>query len=205
MGEGAPQVVLWEDDRLLVVDKPAGLLVHPSIREREGTLKCLLEVGRPGVFFPHRLDRDTSGLMVIAKDAETAGHLGIQFARRTVEKIYVAVVGGLVAEDEMVIDAPLGRDAAERPQWKVRAGGVEARSWLKVRERGEETTRVEMSPLTGRTNQLRAHCVHVGHPIVGDVWFGGMAAPRLMLHAERLGFEHPGTGEWMGFEARAPF
>jgi RluA family pseudouridine synthase len=191
--------ILYEDDRLLVVDKPTRLLVHPSIREREGTLKCELLLTRADIYFPHRLDRDTSGLMVIAKEALSARLLGIQFARRQIGKQYRALLSGIVTAEEMDIDAPMGREAAERPQWNVREGGKPAQSHLRVLERREETTLVEFTPTTGRTNQLRAHSGHIGHPIVGDAWFAGLPAERLMLHASFIEFVHPAFGEKLNF------
>jgi RluA family pseudouridine synthase len=156
---------------------------------------------RGEVFFPHRLDRDTSGLMVIAKDALTARHLGFQFARREVKKIYTALVAGIVEAEELVIDAPLGREAAEKPQWNVRPNGKPAQSRLRVVERRASSTVLELEPVTGRTNQLRIHCAHIGHPILGDVWYGGPSAPRLMLHASQLSFRHPVSGEWLSFRS----
>jgi RNA polymerase sigma-70 factor (ECF subfamily) len=197
--------VLYEDEQLLVVVKPSGMLVHPSVREREGTLKQALMTTRPEVFFPHRLDRDTSGLLVVAKDQNTVRQLGFQFSRREVDKVYGALVAGIVEPDAISIDAPLGREASEKPQWNVRAEGKPAASLLRVVERRERDTLVELEPVTGRTNQLRIHCAHIGHPIVGDVWYGGPSASRLMLHAGRLGFHHPTTGETLNCESASPF
>ena len=198
----SPIAILWEDATLLVVDKPAGMLVHPSVREREGTLKCrLLETHRE-ILLPHRLDRDTSGLMVIAKDALAARHLGFQFARREVKKIYTAIVAGIVEPDELLIDVALGREAAEKPQWNARPNGKPAQSMLRVIERRASSTVLELEPITGRTNQLRIHCAHIGHPILGDVWYQGPSALRLMLHASGLSFTQPVTGEWLAFASQ---
>jgi RNA polymerase sigma-70 factor, ECF subfamily len=191
--------ILFEDEQLIVLVKPSGMLVHPSVRERTGTLKELLMQTRGEAFFPHRLDRDTSGLMVIAKDALTARQLGFQFARREVKKVYTAVVAGIVEADSFLIDAPLGREAAEKPQWNVRPNGKPAQSRLHVIERRASSTVLELEPITGRTNQLRIHCAHIGHPIIGDVWYHGPSAPRLMLHASQLSFTHPISAARLAF------
>lgn len=196
--------ILFEDDHLLVVNKPAGMLVHPSVRERSGTLMNGLLHHAPhaeAIRLPHRLDRHTSGLMVVTKTARAVHSIALQFLHRTVEKRYLALVAGIVEPDEQIVDAPIGRDRLARPQWGVREEGRAAQSRLEVLRRGVDRTLLALTPITGRTNQLRIHCLHIGHPIFGDIIYGGPPAPRLCLHAERLGFSHPLTLERLRFEA----
>jgi len=200
--------VLFEDDQLLVVSKPSGMLVHPSVGERSGTLMNGLLHHAPqaeAIRLPHRLDRDTSGLMVVTKTARAVHSLALQFLDRTVEKRYAALVAGVVELDEQVVDAPVGRDRLARPQWGIRDEGRAAQSRLAVRERFDGRTLLALTPITGRTNQLRLHCRHIGHCIYGDVIYGGPPAPRLCLHAERLSFHHPLTNERLRFERAASF
>ena len=200
--------ILYEDDHLLVVDKPAGMLVHPSVRERTGTLMNGLLFHAPdaeAIRLPHRLDRHTSGLMVVTKTARAVHSIALQFLHRKVGKVYAALVSGVVQSDEQLIDAPIGRDRMARPQWGVRDEGRAAQSRLLVRERFSDRTLVALTPITGRTNQLRIHCLHIGHPIVGDTIYSGPPAPRLCLHAESLSFLHPVTNESLHFERAAEF
>ena len=206
--EPIPLDILFEDDHLLVVHKPHGMLVHPSVRERSGTLMNGLLHHAPhaeAIRLPHRLDRDTSGLMVVTKTARAVHSIALQFLHRTVEKRYAALVAGVVAEEEQLIDAPIGRDRLARPQWGIRNEGRTAQSRLHVRERSAGGTLLALTPITGRTNQLRLHCLHIGHPIFGDTIYSGPPAPRLCLHAERLAFHHPITNERMAFERMAEF
>lgn len=199
--------VLYEDEWLIVVDKPAGMLVHPSRDVKSGTLANALahHFGsgvRPG--FVHRLDQATSGVLLVAKSSAILTHLARDFQSRMVGKQYLARVAGVVAHDQM-IDAPIGRDGAEQPPWNVRADGKSARSRLRVLEQDATESLLELEPLTGRTNQLRIHCAHIGHPIVGDAWYGGAPASRLMLHAWRLTFTHPILARALTLEAPRPF
>lgn len=209
--------ILYEDDCLLVLNKPAGMLVHPTRAEKSGTLANALAYHlnkarnqqaetshiRPGLV--HRLDRATSGLMVVAKTQRALSTLTRHFHRRLVEKKYLAVVRGRVCEDEMEIEAPIGRDAEAWPRWRVMETGKKARTRLSVLERRADKTLVELEPVTGRTNQLRIHCAHVGHAIAGDSWYGvDDDAERLCLHAAQLAFHHPATGEWLEFTEPMP-
>lgn len=233
--------ICHEDDDLLVVVKPAGMLVHPTRGVKSGTLANalayhlnlgMLEAGvagsaesknaeshiadlksrhsgspsvvRPGIV--HRLDRATSGLMVIAKNQRALSILSRHFHHRLVEKRYAALVQGRVIEDESRITAPIGRSDEGQPHWRVMESGKPAETRLRVLERRETRTLVELEPLTGRTNQLRIHCAHIGHPIVGDEWYGEAEAARarLCLHAARLSFHHPTGGTWMEFETPIP-
>ena len=238
--EPVPLEIIYEDDHLLVVVKPAGMLVHPTRGVKRGTLAnalayhlnrmriadCGLQNDeqasslfnpqsafsnpqspwvRPGIV--HRLDRATSGLMVVAKQQRALSILARHFHHRLVEKRYLALVAGFVAEDESLISAPIGRDEEAQPQWRVMPGGKPAETRLRALRRSSDRslTLVELEPVTGRTNQLRIHCAHIGHPILGDVWYGAeIAAPRLCLHAARLSFHHPADGAWMEFESPLP-
>ena len=229
--EPLPLEVVHEDEELLVVVKPSGMLVHPTRGVKSGTLANALAfhlnraapssddpkagtrpfvaadaeappVVRPGLV--HRLDRDTSGLMVVAKTQRALRILSTHFQRRLVEKRYLALLDGRVAEDELQIDAPIGRGAEIFPFWTVTTEGRAARTRLRVLERRGPVTLVELEPLTGRTNQLRIHCAHLGHPVRGDVLYGKPDAPRLCLHAARLGFHHPAGGLWMEFNSPLP-
>ena len=218
--EAIPLAILHEDADLLVVDKPAGMLVHPTRSVKSGTLANALahhlnrvatnprsairdpQFIRPGL--PHRLDRATSGLMVVAKNQRALTVLSRHFHRRLVEKRYLALVHGRVLADEMTISAPVGRVEEAWPKWRVTGGGRAAESRLRVVERRATATLVELEPVTGRTNQLRIHCAHAGHPIVGDDWYGSTAESRLCLHAARLAFNHPSGGARVEFSSALP-
>lgn len=196
--------VVFEDNDLIVVNKPAGMLVHPSHRENSGTLLNAIvhhlnadassqdSVVRPGLI--HRLDKDTSGLIVVAKNARAHRILAGHFMKKRVTKRYLVLVEGIVRENEGDIVAPIGR-YDELKHWSVKADGKYSESRFWVIERRGDTTQIEMEPITGRTNQLRIHCEAMGHPIVGDVKRGGREFRRLCLHAWKLEFPHPnGTG-----------
>ena len=206
--------ILYEDAQLLVVDKPPGMLVHPTVRVRTGTLLNALahhlnrgengetvDFTRAGLV--HRLDKDTSGLLAVAKTARAHRILASHFQRKKVEKRYYALVEGVVDEDAGTIDAPIGRFAEER-LWNVKPDGKNSISNFRVEERFEDATLLELEPVTGRTNQLRIHLAHIGHPIVGDVKYGGRAFGRLCLHAARLAFYHPATSAWLEFKTEVP-
>jgi 23S rRNA pseudouridine1911/1915/1917 synthase len=225
--ERAPLEVVHEDEHIIVVVKPAGQLVHPTRGVKLGTLANALayhlnrswidesvavlnpqsEIHIPRFIRPglvHRLDRDTSGLLVIAKTRAALGRLSQHFQRRLVEKRYAAVVAGRVEREEFTIDAPIGRDEDARPQWRVDESGKSAETRLRVVERRGARTLVELEPVTGRTNQLRIHCTHAGHAIVGDRFYSGEPHTRLCLHASRLAFRHPATNEWVEFRSQVP-
>lgn len=199
--EPTPLEILHEDAHILVLVKPHGMLVHPTHRQRSGTLLNALLARTPEPRFPHRLDRETSGLMVISKTPQALNLLAKQFQTRQVEKTYTALLTGIVAANELTIEASIGRDAAQRPQHRVLAEGRPAQSILRVLQRESHNTLVELTPVTGRTNQLRIHCAHIGHPIVGDVLYGAPAAERLYLHASRLAFRHPETNEYLSYSS----
>ena len=203
-----PINILFEDAHLIVIDKPAGMLVHPTHRERNGTLLNAVTYHvnienkgafiRPGLI--HRLDKETSGIVVLAKTAAAHRKIAGQFMKRVVSKTYLALVEGNVEADEGTIDAPIGR-FEETKFWDVKDDGKPSRTNFRVAERRGDTTLIELEPVTGRTNQLRIHCQHIGHPIVGDVKRGGREFERMWLHAWKLSFRHPSSGEQMEFEA----
>ncbi len=208
--EDIPLDIIFEDSEIIVINKPAGMLMHPSHRENSGTLLNALayylnqtsaKQVRPGL--PHRLDKQTSGLVVVAKTARAHRRLSESFMKKRVEKLYLALVDGLVKDDQGTIVAPIGR-FPELKMWNVQEGGKLSESKYFVRERFAHTTLLELEPVTGRTNQLRIHCQLIGHPIVGDVQRGGREHSRLCLHAYRLAFRHPVSRQEMDFEADIP-
>lgn len=202
--------IIHEDNDVIVVNKRADMLAHPSHRENSGTLLNGLvyhlnrngsRVIRPGLI--HRLDKQTSGLMVVAKNARAHRILSGHFMKKRVEKRYLALVGGIVKPDEGTIDAPIGR-YHDLKHWSVKSDGKHSTSRYWVKKRFEDSTLIELEPVTGRTNQLRIHCEHIGHPIVGDTKRGGRQFSRLCLHAYKLAFPHPQTNEVVRFETSLP-
>lgn len=193
-----PIDVLYEDEWLLAINKPAGMLVHPNNRDKSGTLLNALSYYlkhcghaiRPGLI--HRLDKDTSGLLIVSKNAKAHQRMMEAFRRKFVEKRYLAWVLGRLAEDHGVIEAPIGRHG-DRKLWDIKDDGKPSITRFNVLERSNDRTLLELEPVTGRTNQLRIHCAHIGHPIVGDVDRGGPAFQRLCLHSWKLEFRHPMT------------
>ena len=159
-------------------------------------------VVRPGIV--HRLDRDTSGLMVVAKTQRALSILSRHFNRRLVRKRYIALVEGRILADEGAISAPIGRDPDHKPHWRVMDDGKAAETRFRVLERRGDITMVELEPVTGRTNQLRIHCAWAGHAILGDRLYSNAPAERLCLHASELAFHHPAGGEWMEFHSPLP-
>lgn len=179
--------VVYEDENMIVVNKPAGMLVHPTMHVKTGTLANALawRLGGARFWFPHRLDQETSGVLVVAKTEAGMRRLTLAWKAGRVQKEYVALVEGELDASEMVIDAPIGREAQAQPPWGVRETGKRALSRLWVEARLAGRTLVRLEPVTGRTNQLRIHCAHAGHPIVGDRLYG-TAGGRMYLHARRL-------------------
>lgn len=209
--------IVYEDAHLIVVNKPAGTLVHPTHRDKSGTLlnalayhlnRSRIESGEGAVFIRagliHRLDKQTSGLMVVAKTARTHRILADHFKRKMVAKRYLALVDGVIGDDTGTIDQPIGR-FAEQKLWGVKADGKHAETRFWVRQRFAVATLVELEPVTGRTNQLRIHTAAIGHPITGDTARGGTQYHRLCLHAYRLEFRHPADGTPMQFERMVDF
>lgn len=224
--EEIPLEILFEDETLLVVNKPAGLVVHPAAGHEEHTLvNALLHhcegelsgiggVARPGIV--HRLDKETSGCLVVAKNDETHGALSSQFASRKVEKLYRGIACGEIEREKGEIRAAIARHPSHRKRMAVNDDtGREARTSYRVLERLRAATFVEAALHTGRTHQIRVHFQFLGFPLAGDLTYGqrqnqrleelvGFAAPRVMLHAFQLAFIHPRTGKRVHFEAPLP-
>jgi tRNA pseudouridine32 synthase/23S rRNA pseudouridine746 synthase len=205
-----PLEVLHHDHEILVVNKPSGLLSVPG--KGEHLADCLMSRIRaafPEALLVHRLDRDTSGVMIFALTPHAQRHLGLQFEKRQVRKVYLARVWGEMAEKTGTVDLPLIVDWPNRPRQKVdHAEGRPAVTDWRVLRIEDGMTRVRLYPHTGRSHQLRVHMAEIGHPILGDPFYAtGPArdAPRLMLHSESLRLRHPDGGAGMSFSARAPF
>ena len=209
--------VLFEDNDLIVINKPAGISVHPGAGRNSGTLvnallahcRNLSGIGgrlRPGIV--HRLDKGTSGCLVVAKNDAAHLDLSRQFAARTVEKIYLALVAGKLRRNSGSINAAIGRHRVHRKKMAIaREGGREARTDFKVVGSGVAATLLECRLHSGRTHQIRVHLQHLGHPVLGDSEYAGARAgnfPRPMLHAWKLAFDHPRTKARMHFEANLP-
>src|SRR5690554_1985542 len=204
-------VILHEDDDIVVFDKPSGLLSVPG---KDPALADSLQTRAlerfPGAGTIHRLDKDTSGLIVMARHKAAHGHIGKQFENRQTSKTYIARVWGEMADNEGLIDLPLATDWENKPRQRVDfERGRSAQSAWRVIDREKGATRVELTPLTGRTHQLRVHMRQIGHPILGDEFYATgdalAAAPRLQLHAAHLGFRHPEGGADVDFYAPVPF
>ena len=210
-----PLVSVYEDEHLIVVDKPADLPVHPGPGHPDGTLvnallaRCpdIRGIGgelRPGIV--HRLDLDTSGLMVVAKTQQAHQRLTEQLKNREFEKGYLAMAVGLVTPESGTIDAPIARDPRHRQKMAVDAAGRAARTHYETLEELEGHTLLSLVLETGRTHQIRVHLAYLGYPLLGDAVYGKASAPirRQFLHAARLGFHHPVTGAWMKHQAALP-
>jgi len=231
VAEALPLDVVYEDEHLLVVDKAAGMVVHPAPGHRTGTLvNALLHhvpnlsgVGgraRPGIV--HRLDQDTSGLLVVAKTDSAHRRLADALRARRIKRLYVAASWGHLDESPSIIDAPIGRDPKDRKRMAVVEGGRHAVTRVEVREQWLRADLLDVALKTGRTHQIRVHLAHIGHPVVGDETYGvgwerglggpsrrwvdelARRVPRHFLHAGRLVFEHPATGQRMEFESPLP-
>ena len=205
-----PLSFVFEDKHILVMDKPPGLLSVPGKLEgREDCLMSRLQAARWDALLVHRLDCDTSGVMIFARTKASQGFLGQEFERRRAKKAYIARVQGEIEGESGTVDLPLGADWPNRPRQMVSHdhGRPAVTDW-QVIGRAPGETRVRLTPLTGRSHQLRVHMLALGHAILGDpIYAEGPAkdAPRLMLHAETLGLHHPDTGLWTEFTAPAPF
>ena len=212
-----PLDILFEDDDLIVINKPAGLTVHPGAGQREHTLvnallshcTTLSGIGgkeRPGIV--HRLDKETSGCLVVAKNDFAHRELSGQFADRTVEKIYLALVAGKLRKPAGIIEERIGRHPVHRQRMSVTTKrGRTAKTEYRVVRSNEEASLIECRLHSGRTHQVRVHLHHLGHPVLGDKVYGARLVknfPRQMLHAWKLGFRHPRTGEWKQFQASVP-
>lgn len=205
-----PLNIIFEDSNVIVLNKPAGMLVHPSHAEKNGTMLNALAYYlnrnggrniRPGLI--HRLDRETSGVIIVAKNARAHRIMSLHFYRRLVKKKYIAMVDGVVEKDAGTIDAPIGRSAEDK-RWAVVEGGKPSETRFKVLSRLPRHTILELEPITGRTNQLRIHCASIGHPIVGDRERHGSEGSRLCLHAATLEVRPVDGGDMVKFEAEIP-
>jgi 23S rRNA pseudouridine1911/1915/1917 synthase len=215
--EEIPIDVVYEDSSIAVVNKPQGMVVHPAPGNFTGTMvgallfriKDLSGIGgeiRPGIV--HRIDKDTSGLLVVAKNDEAHASLSEQIASRSMKRVYAAIVHGNIREDELTIDKPIGRSRRDRKKMAVDARGRNAVTHVKVLERFGEFTYIEASLETGRTHQIRVHMASIGRPVAGDTVYGPKK-PRLhdggqLLHAKELRLRHPVSGEQMVFYAPLP-
>ena len=215
VAESIPLTVIYEDDELLIIDKPAGLVVHPSPGHTAHTLvnallaRCpdLASFGdamRPGIV--HRLDRDTSGLIIVAKNSSVQQYLINQFKARSVSKGYLVLVKGKLTPSQGIIDAPVGRDPSNRKRMGVVTGGRQARTRYKVREYLGDYTLLEVTTETGRTHQIRVHLAAIGYPVVGDPVYGvkSVYVKRQFVHAYRLGFRLPASEEYREFTSELP-
>jgi 23S rRNA pseudouridine1911/1915/1917 synthase len=215
--EAIPVKIIYEDDDLLVIDKPAGLTVHPAPGHPSHTLvNAVLShlndiedeggVTRPGIV--HRLDKDTSGVMLVAKNNVALANLANQFKARTVKKTYITLVKGILRPDKGVIDAPIGRDSGDRKKMAVtgESRGRAARTNYRVIRYVGKNTLLKIMPETGRTHQIRVHLAAIGYPVFGDITYGKKSAflNRQFLHAHKIGFNLPATGKWVEFESPLP-
>lgn len=226
--EDIPINVVYEDDDLIVINKPAGITVHPGAGAKTGTLANALAfhfqnlptaggVARPGIV--HRLDKDTSGLLLVAKTEQAHENLADQFRAREVFKSYVALVHGQLERDRGEIDEPIARDPRHRTRMAIVRGGRSALSIYRARERFDRFTLIDVELKTGRTHQIRVHLAWIKHPVVGDETYGSgrdktVADPKIrsqiaklgrqFLHAEKLGFSHPRSGERLHFTSPLP-
>ncbi len=211
-----PLDILFEDDDILVLNKPAGLVTHPAAGHSGDTLVnallfhfpaiAALDAERPGIV--HRLDRDTSGVMVVAKTVAAQTNLQAQFKARTVEKIYLALAHGVPAAPQGVIDVPIGRHPQYRQKFATRPDGKPARTHYTIAETFAEYSLLRITLETGRTHQIRVHLAWLGHPVAGDTVYGHkknrLGLSRQFLHAHQLSFAHPRNGERLQFTALLP-
>jgi len=215
VAENIPLEVVYEDADLAIINKPGGLVVHPAPGNALHTLvqalmhrfKTLSDVNplRPGIV--HRLDKETSGLLVIAKNNIAHHALAKQFADHSIKRKYVALVKGKVEYDENIIDLSIGRHPTKREHMAVGTGmnARFAKTRYRTLKRTDKVSLLELEPYTGRTHQLRVHLSYIGHPIMGDTKYGRQVAfPRMALHAKYLGFVHPSSGEYVEFETKTP-
>jgi len=213
--ERIPLTIIYQDEDVIVVDKPAGLTVHPAPGHPSGTLvNALLALApelaglrdrvRPGIV--HRLDRDTSGLLVVARNERARDDLIRQMKQREVSKTYLALVQGVPQPPQGTIEAPIGRHPRNRKKMAVVAGGREAETRYRTREEVDGFALLEVEPVTGRTHQIRVHLAAIGHPVVGDSVYGKRSdiVGRQFLHAWRLAFDLPSSGRRVEFESPLP-
>ena len=213
-----PIEIIYEDNDIIVVNKPKGMVVHPANGNPDGTLvnaimaKCknsLSGIGgeiRPGIV--HRIDKDTSGLLIIAKNDTAHVNMSEQIKNHEVKKTYIALVRGVIKENEATIDMPIGRSTSDRKKMAVNRNGKNAVTHIKIIKRYEKYTLVEVNIETGRTHQIRVHLSHIGYPIIGDYTYSNgkneFGVEGQCLHAKSLEFKHPITGKEMKLEAPLP-
>ena len=213
-----PIEIVYEDDDIIVVNKPKGMVVHPANGNPDGTLvnaimaickDTLSGIGgeiRPGIV--HRLDKDTSGLLIVAKNDKAHVNMSEQIKKHEVKKTYIALVRGVVKENEATIDMPIGRSNSDRKKMAVNKNGKNAVTHIKVLKRYEKYTLLEVNIETGRTHQIRVHLSHIGYPIIGDYTYSNgkneFRVEGQCLHAKQLEFKHPITGKEMKLEAELP-
>ena len=215
LAEPIPLAIIYEDADILVIDKPAGLTVHPAPGHPSHTLVNAIlahcpgltmsnELMRPGIV--HRLDKNTSGLIVIAKNDFAREYLAAQFKSRTVTKGYLALVKGRLSPEQGIIEAPIGRDPQRKQRMAIVEAGKEATTQYQVRKYLDTYTLVEVTPLTGRTHQIRIHMSAIGYPVVGDPIYGIKSSylNRQFVHAYRLGFRLPSTKQYQEFTSPLP-
>lgn len=213
--QNLPLDIVYEDKDLAIINKPSGLVVHPAPGNYEHTLvnallhhfKNLSDINpqRPGIV--HRLDKDTSGLLVIAKNNATHLALSKQFAKHSIKRKYIAIVKGKMEFDENVVELPIGRHPVKRKSMSVSFGqnSKYARTYYRTLKRTNDFSLLELEPFTGRTHQLRVHLAYIGHPILGDSKYGkNNEFKRLCLHAKSIGFIHPGSGNFIEFSSNVP-
>lgn len=205
-----PLDIVFQDAAIIVANKPAGLLSVPGKNEgREDCLTARLQAQFWDALLVHRLDCDTSGIIIYARTKQAQGYLGQEFEKRRAHKTYIARVWGVPEPRSGMIDLPIGPDWQDRPRQMVdqQNGRAAQTEWQVISDDGQ-TARVKLHPKTGRSHQLRVHMQSMGHPILGDPIYATGAArdyPRLMLHAQDLALHHPTTGDWVSFTAAAPF
>ena len=213
-----PIEIIYEDNDIIVVNKPKGMVVHPAVGNLDGTLvnaimnickDTLSGIGgevRPGIV--HRLDKDTSGLLIIAKNDNSHIKMSEQIKNREVTKIYIALVRGVIAENEATIDMPIARSTKDRKKMAVNRNGKKAVTHFKVLKRYDKYTLLQIKIDTGRTHQIRVHMAEIGHPVVGDMVYSNgkndFGVEGQMLHSKILEFKHPITGKEMHLEAKIP-
>jgi 23S rRNA pseudouridine1911/1915/1917 synthase len=216
--ENIPVEIIYEDEDIIVVNKPKGLVVHPAVGNPDGTLvnaimaickDSLSGIGgeiRPGIV--HRLDKDTSGILIIAKNDVAHINLSNQIKNHEVEKTYIALVRGIVKENEATINMPIGRSTKDRKKMAVNKNGKNAITHFKVLKRYDKYTLVEIKIETGRTHQIRVHLSHIGYPVVGDYTYSNgkndFNVEGQMLHSKKIKFRHPKSNELMELEANLP-
>lgn len=215
--ENLPLPILYQDEDIAIVDKPRGMVVHPAQGNWQGTMvnallyhvKQLSSINgelRPGIV--HRLDKDTSGVMVVAKNDTAHRHLAHQIREHSVKRQYLALVHGLIKENLGTIEAPIGRSKVDRKKMAVMGDGRPAISHYEVLERFHNYTLVKVQLVTGRTHQIRVHFSYIKHPVIGDFVYGSGKNPFALkgqaLHAAYLGLQHPSTGEYVVFESTMP-